>query len=162
MKVLYLINSSKFNYHEGLADDFTAVVPGRVLDMADGTPLDKRYYEIEGEAPDVIITFDLAGHVLRTGSDTLSLNNIYAKMAHILFRNADHYGKELTARQNLSMFTFVPRGTDIGLIREKLTEVWNIQEFVPIERNARTDEEHAGNREMTASWWEGFRREAMI
>ena len=162
MKILYLINSTGFNYHKGLVDDFTFVTGGDVIDMSDGKPLGDRYHEIEEYNADVIITFDLAGHVLRTVSDTLSLNNIYARMAHILFQNTDSYGADLRARQNLSMFTYVVNGTDLAAVREKLTEVWNVLELPPIERKAQNDEQHANNREMIAGWWDDYTKEAML
>lgn len=162
MKILYLINSAGFNYHKSLIDDFTFVTGGNVIDMSDGKSLGDRYYEIEGCNADVIITFDLAGHVLRTVSGTLSLNNIYARMAHILFQNADSYGADLRARQNLSMFTYVVNGTDLSSARERLTEVWNILEFPQIERKAQNDEQHENNREMIARWWDDFTKEAML
>ncbi len=162
MKVLYLINSSKFNYHKNLAGDFTGVTGGDVLDMSDGKPLGERYYEIEGKKADVIITFDLAGHVLRTGNDTLSLNNIYARMAHILFQNTDRYGTDIKARQNLSMFMYIPEGSDVTSVREKCTQVWNIFIFPPIERNPQNDEQHEENRKEIKSWWEAYKKEAML
>ena len=162
MKIVYLINSIEFNYHKNIVDDFTSVTGGDVIDMSDGKPLGDRYYEIEECKADVIITFDLAGHALRTVNDTLSLNNIYARMAHILFLNTDRYGSDLRARQNLSMFTYVVNGTDLKTIREKLTEVWNILDFPPIERKAQNDEQHSNNREMVARWWEDFKKEAML
>ncbi len=162
MKVLYLTDSSRFNYHKNLVADFTEVIPGDVYDMSDGKPLGERYYEIEGAKPDVIITFDLAGHVLRTGSDTLSLNNVYARMAHILFQNTDRYGADLRARQNLSMFTYIPEGSDVAAARCKYAEVPNILEFVPVERNPQTDEQHEKNREMIKIWWDEYKKEAML
>ncbi len=112
MNIIYLINSKEYNYHKSLATDFSEVTGGSIIDMGDGTALGVRYNEIADAAPDVIITFDLAGHALRTGNDTLSLNNIYARYAHILFHKPDHYGRSLEARQNLSMFTYIPNGND--------------------------------------------------
>ena len=162
MKVLYLTDSSRFNYHKNLVTDFNEVMPGDVFDISDGRPLGELYYEIEGAKPDVIVTFDLAGHVLRTGTDTLSLNNIYARMAHILLQNTDRYRADLRARQNLSMFTYIPEGSDLLTVREKYTEVPNILEFVPVERNPQTDEQHKKNREMIKIWWEEFKKEAML
>lgn len=162
MNIVYLINSKEYNYHSGLAEDFLSVTGGSVIDMGDGTNLGVRYGEIAGIAPDVIITFDLAGHLLRTGNDTLSLNNIYARSAHILFHKPDHYGRDLKARQNLSMFTYVPKGTDVGKARTSFYEVPNIGEFVPINYKPSGDKERADNIENIRSWWDDFRREAML
>ena len=84
-------------------------------------------------------------------------------MAHVLFQNTDTYGADLRVRQNLSMFTYVVNGTDLTSVREKLTEVWNVLEFPPIDRKAQNDEQHANNREMISKWWDNFTtKEAML
>lgn len=162
MKTVYLIDTKEYSYHRSLAEDFVSVTGGTVSDMGDGTGLGVRYYEIEKMAPDVIITFDLAGHLLRTGNDSLSLNNIYAKIAHILFHKPDHYGRSLKARQNLSMFTFVPNGTDIIAVRESFDEVPNIEEFVPFYYRPSDETERTKNIENIKRWWDDLRREAML
>ena len=162
MRVLYLINSKEYKYHLRLSEDFCTVIPGNVLDMADGTPLGDRYYEIEEKHPDAVITFDLAGHALRTGNDTLSLNNICARFAHILFQKADRYGNDMKYRQNLSMFTYFAKGEDTSIFREKFSEISNICEFVPIVYKADNEEKRAENRRNIKIWWEGFKEEAML
>lgn len=162
MRVLYLINSKEYNYHLRMAEDFCTVIQGNILDMADGTPLGDRYYEIEKMQPEVIITFDLAGHLLRTGNDTLSLNNICARSAHILFQRFDRYGKDLKCRQNLSMFTYFVKGEDTLSFRERFSEIPNICEFVPVAYKADNEEDRAENRRNIKIWWEGFKREAML
>lgn len=162
MKIVYLINSKEYNYHKSLADDFVSVTGGGIIDMGDGTNLATRYCEIEGMAPDVIITFDLAGHVLRTGNDTLSLNNIYARFAHILFHKTDHYGRVLKARQNLSMFTYIPSGQDVEAARCSFSEVPIIEEFVPIIYKSPDDKECIDNIESIRRWWGDFLKEAML
>ncbi|MBR2530104.1 MAG: hypothetical protein IKE35_03665 [Lachnospiraceae bacterium] len=162
MKVIYLINSKEYNYHKNLADDFVRITGGDVIDMGDGSNLGMRYYEIEKLSPDVIITFDLAGHLLRTGNDSLSLNNIYARSAHILFHKPDHYGRSLKVRQNLSMFTFIPNGSSTETARAGYPEVPNIEEFVPISYKPANDKEREENIENIKRWWDDFRREAML
>lgn len=162
MKILYLINAKEYNYHKSMADTFTAVTGGEVFDMGDGKNLAERFHEIERMDPDVVITFDLAGHFFRTGNDTLSLNNIYARFAHILFHKPDHYGRDLKARQNLSMFTYVPKGTEIESVRASFDEVPNIEEFVQVSYKASDDKEREDNIENIRLWWDDFRREAML
>lgn len=162
MNIIYLINSKEYNYHKKVAEDFVSVTGGSVIDMGDGTNLGARFYEINGKRPDVIITFDLAGHVLRTGNNTLSLNNIYARFAHILFHKTDHYGRDLKARQNLSMFTYVPNGADIEAVRTAYPEAPNIEEFVPFAYKPADDKERDSNAENLRRWWDDFRKEAML
>ena len=161
MKIIYLINGRKYGYHKTLARDFLEVIPGEVLDMSDGTPFGQRYYELEEKDPDVIITFDLAGHDLRTGSGTLSLNNLYARMAHILFHDPDRYGRDAALRQNLSMFMYIPAKED-GAYSANLQDVPNIRSFVPVRYMADSAEEHAGNVENIKVWWERFKKDAML
>ncbi len=161
MKILYLIDSDKYNYHRRLADDFISVTGGSIIDTAGADP-GKQYYDIAGESPDVVITFDLAGHIFRTGNDTLSLNNIYARFAHILFHRSSHYGRELKARQNLSMFTFIPSGEDVGSYRRDLPDVPNIDSFVNIRYKPDNNTEHKENLANITRWWSDFKRKAML
>lgn len=162
MKTLYLINSKNNNYHCRLAEEFRSIIPGEVIDMADGTSLGDRYYEIRDMNPDVIITFDLAGHALRTGSDTLSLNNIYARIAHILFHGSDYYGNDLRPRQNLSMFTYITDDEDISAFRERFPDIPNVAGIAPIYYKADNNDERAHNHEIIGRWWEEFKKEAML
>ncbi len=162
MNIVYLINSKEYNYHKSLVADFVSVTGGGIVDMGDGTQLGARFYEISDMKPDVVITFDLAGHVLRTGSDTLSLNNIYARFAHILFHKTDHYGRALKARQNLSMFTYIPNGQDAKEAGADLAEVPNIEEFVPVKYKSPDDKERNDNIENIKRWWDDFLKEAML
>ena len=162
MKTLYIINSKEQKYHKEVLTDFMSVAPGDVIDLAEVADLGSKYIEIEQKEPDLIITFDLAGHVFRTESDTLSLNNVYARTANILFHKTDHYGRDLKARQNLSMFTFTVKGEDVEKCREHFDEVPNISEFAAIDYNAQTDVQHEENRRNLALWLEEFKREAML
>ena len=162
MKLLYLINSRQFNYHKDIIRDFTAVIPGDIIDMGDGTNLGERYREIAGYAPDVVITLDLAGFELRTGNDTLSLNNIYGKMAHILFHKTNFYGACLKARQNLSMFTYIPEGEDVKACMERYREIPNISGFVHITYKTDNEALHGENRTNIKNWWGIFKEDAML
>ncbi len=162
MKILYLINTKEFNYHKNLVKDFISVIPGDVIDMSVGGPLDTKYYDIEEAKADVIITFDGSGLDLRTVTDTLSLNNLYSRMAHILFHKPSFYGQLLFKRQNLSMFTFVPKGEDIGECYRKYPEVPNIMEFCELYYKTENDDEHKINRSGIRQWWDIFKKEAML
>lgn len=162
MNVLYLIDSKKYNYHKNLVSDFVSVTGGSIINMGDGTNPGARYYEIESMSPDVIISFDLAGHLLRTGSDSLSLNNIYARFAHILFHKTEHYGRDLKARQNLSMFTFIPNGENVETVKSNCPEVPNVEEFVSISYKPADDREREKNIESIKCWWKDYKREAML
>ncbi len=162
LTITYLINTKEYDYHRRLAGDFVSVTGGSVIDMGDETDLGLRYHEIENVRPDVIITFDLAGHILRTGNDSLSLNNIYTKCAHILFHSPDHYGCDLRARQNLSMFTYIPGGNDIDTVRAEFSEVPNIDEFVPVSCKSAGDPECKENAINIKRWWDNFCKEAML
>ena len=162
MKLIYLIDSAKYPYHKRVIMDFTDVIPGKVLDMSDGVPYGNRYRQIDEADPNVVITLDLAGHVLLTGNGTLSLNNIYARIAHILFHGPQHYGRDLKARQNLSMFTYIPSGEDAGKCGSSLPEVPNVMSFVPFDYKADDEAEHAVNRDNIAKWWEEFKKDAML
>jgi len=161
MKIIYLIDSNNYNYHKKLAADFVSITGGEITDTAGADP-GILYYEIKVQAPRVIITFDLAGHVFRTGSDTLSLNNIYARFAHILFHRSDHYAVELKARQNLSMFTFIPNGEDVAYYRDRYPDVPNIDRFVPFIYNASDEYEQQSNLANIRQWWNDFQRKAML
>ena len=162
VNITYLIDSKKYNYHKSLANDFVSVTGGIIIDMGDGTDLGSRYYEIEGMSPDVIITFDLVGHILRTGNDALSLNNIYARMAHILFHKTDYYGCDLKVRQNLSMYTYIPSGENATDARNNYPEVPNIEEFVAVSYKPADESERKDNIEKIKQWWEDYKREAML
>ena len=162
MTIVYLIDSKKYNYHKSLANDFVSVTGGSIVDMGDETNPGSRYYEIEDMSPDVIISFDLAGHLLRTGSDSLSLNNIYARFAHILFHKTGHYGRDLKARQNLSMFTFIPNGENVETVKSNYPEVPNVEEFVSISYKPADDREREKNIESIKCWWNDYKREAML
>ncbi len=161
MKILYIINSADYKYHIKLVEDFINVTGGEVIDTTLSDP-GKQYYIIQDAAPDVVITFDLAGHVFRTGSDTLSLNNIYARFAHILFHKTDRYGRDLRKRQNLSMFTYIPVNEDIESVRASLPDLPNVNSFVSISYKPSNDEERAENITNITHWWNEFKKEAML
>lgn len=161
MKILYLIKSREFPYHKEIIKDFLVHVPGEVYDLSEGDP-DLIYKDMETLNPDVVITFDYTGYEFRTISDTLSLNNMYAKMAHILFHKASYYGRKLYDRQNLSMFTFLPKGGNIEACREQYREVPNISEFGEFYYRASNEREHSINQDTVTNWWEQFKKEAMI
>ena len=162
MKIMYLIDTKKYGYHKEVADQFLEIIPGEVTDMCNDADQASVYYGIEDAKADVIITFDGCGLDLRTVTDTLSLNNIYARFAHIMFHKTSFYGPLFGARQNLSMFTYVPKGEDITGLKEKYTEVPNITEFPEFYYKAAGDDERAVNRDNIKMWWDTFRKDAML
>ncbi len=161
MRILYLIDSKK-NYHKRILPQFLEITGGEVIDMADPIPLSDMYFRIEEYRPDVVITFDLAGFELRTSSDTLSLNNIYARMAHILFGSSGNYGADIKARQNLSMFTYIPDGEDCSEFLRRNPLIANVACFKAFDRNAESDEEKEKNISSIRAWWSEFKTEAML
>lgn len=162
MIVLYLINSSKFNYHNEVVKEFTEIVPGEVMEISEGRDSGAQYSDIEDRKPDVIITFDGSGFELRTVMDTLSLNNIYARCAHILFHKPSFYSHILDARQNLSMFTYIPYGPDVESLKKEYPEVPNLAAFPEFYYKATDDNERKINSESIKTWWEEFKRDAML
>lgn len=161
-EIVYLINTSEYSYHKTVVKDFTDVIPGDVIDMSSGLALHEIFYEIKKKNPDVIITFDLAGFELRTGSDTLSLNGIYARMAHIIFSKKNVDSSNLRLRQNLSMFTYIPMGVNAETVRAKYPEVPNISNFKEFWYKADSIAEHEQNRSSVTDWWNEFKRESML
>lgn len=161
-KTLYLINTKEYPYHKNIVSDFTKVIPGEVIDMSQGSPLHEIYYEIEKKSPNVVITFDLAGFELRTGSDTLSLNGLYARMAHIIFSKKNVNSSNLKLRQNLSMFTYIPEGIGVDEVKRTCPEVPNISNFVQFIYRADNVDEHEMNQNSIRRWWDDFKRDAML
>ena len=84
------------------------------------------------------------------------------RVAHILFHKPDHYGRNLKVRQNLSMFTYIPNGSDAEAVQAVYPEVPNIEEFVPISYKPADDKERKENIESIKRWWNDFKREAML
>ena len=162
MTVLYLINNKEYNYHMDLKECFADIIPGEVFDVSDEEYRGRRFNEIEAKNADVIITFDGSGLELRTTTDSLSLNNIYARFAHILFHKPSYYGQLLGKRQNLSMFTYVPEGTDVIELGQQFPEIPNLFEFGEFYYKPQSDHEKDVNRKTVESWWEEFKKEAMI
>lgn len=162
MKILYIIDSKKNNYHKKLIEDFVDILPGEIVDMGEEGLLHEKYKRIENEAPDVFISIDTAGFELRTSNDTLSLNALSCRGAIILCRKIDAYGRDIKKRQNLSMFTYINSSDDIEKAKESCKEVPNILKMPPIQYKASTDKEHLENQEAIKLWWDDFKKEAML
>lgn len=138
MKLLILINNKNNKYHNELANKFLKIfneADGQVIDLSSGKPLHEIFYEIKAYKADVIITVDFAGFELVTEDDTLSLNNIHARIVNVLLHGVDCYKKELKYRQNLSMFTYLSkRGIDnvddfIKAFRKNHPQIPNVDWF---------------------------------
>ncbi len=162
MNILYLTDSRQFGYHKDLIKDFLSVTGGEVFDLSDDYAKAKKYQDIENFGADVIITFDGAGLDYRTVMDTLSFNNLFARMAHILFHKPSFYGQMLELRQNLSMFTYIPCTEDLSSCRTRYPEIPNLNEFGKCFYKADNEKEHETNRETVRAWWDDFKREAML
>lgn len=159
MRIAYVINSKQYNYHKSVLSDFTAVIPGEVYDLAEWN------YRIVSEIVqndfDVIIFFDLVGHVYRTTSDTLSFNELTSRVAHILFRRTEEY-VNIGYRQNISSFMYISKRDDIGRVKNKCDEVPNIEYFEDFKYKAESGDEHDMNRDSIKKWWGRFLEDARI
>lgn len=162
MKVVYIINSKKYAYHKQVLNDLMQICSGEVYDMSDGCEHNVRYNQIAECRADVIITLDAAGFELRTGNDTLSLNSLYCRCAHILFGKIDSYGSDIKARQNLSMFTYISTRNNLEEVSKQLREVPNIEYFCEYEYKSSDENRLRENRENLSKWWEAFCKSAMV
>ena len=162
MKILYLIDSGTFKYHKELAEEFRSITGGEVLDIPDDASRQMKFFDVKGAGADVIITFDGTGLDFRTVSDTLSLNNLYARMAHILFHKPSFYDKALFRLENLSMFMYIPAGEDTKDFGDRYPGVPNIRSMGEFYYKSDNDKEREINRQSVKTWWDDFRKEAMI
>ena len=162
MKTLYLINTTKYPYHKILVEDFNAVCPGEVTDLAKVSNYGSTYGSIKEYSPDAIIAFDLAGHDFRTGNGTLSLNGIYCRIANILFQKLSVYGSDVKLRQNLSAFMYIPESEDVAEAYKSCPEVPNIYNLPKIMYKATDEKDREYNRRQIAKWWEEFKVEAWL
>lgn len=162
MKVLYLIDSGKYKYHRDLIGEFLDVTGGDVLDIPDDGTRQMKFFDVKDAGADVIITFDGTGLDFRTVSDTLSLNNLYARMAHILFHRPSFYDKTLFRLENLSMFMYIPAEEDTKDLGGKYPDLPNIRNMGKFYYKAGNESERETNKESIKRWWDDFRKEAMI
>lgn len=162
MNIIYLINSKEYNYHSSLADTFNKVIPGKVINVNDYEDPSEGYREIKQSNPEVIITFDLAGHVFRTGMDELTLNALPCRIANILFQKRNSYGVQIKKRENLSTFMYISANDDVLDARKYLEEVPNIDSFPEIEYKNRDISSNQDNIKAIEKWWDSFKRDAMI
>ncbi len=162
MKILYLIDSSTYKYHKDIIKVFLEVTGGEVLDLPDDGGRQMKFFDVKEAGADLIITFDGVGLDFRTVSDTLSLNNLYARMAHILFHKLSFYDQKLLRRQNLSMFTYIPDSEDIAACRDKYEDIPNMYSFGEFYYKADNESERMANRKTIEAWWDDFKREAML
>ena len=162
MKILYITDSKKYKYHNEIIGDFLSVTGGEVLDLPIDDSREMKYFDVANAKADVIITLDCAGLDFMTVTDTLSLNNLNARMAHIMFHQPSFYGQVLNFRQNLSMFTYVPAEEDAERYRRIYEEVPNILNFCEFDYKACNEEEHLSNRANIQKWWDSFKKDAML
>ncbi|MBQ8666568.1 MAG: hypothetical protein IJ526_06875, partial [Lachnospiraceae bacterium] len=79
-----------------------------------------------------------------------------------LFHKTDYYGCDLKARQNLSMYTYIPAGENVEDTRENYPEVPNIEEFAAVSYKPADESEHRDNIDKIKQWWADYKREAML
>ena len=169
MEVLFLINTKKYGYHSRIIKDFTEAVCDnyldancRIIDFAEATPLHELYNQIISNKSDLIITFDYSGFELTTEGDTLSLNTVPAKMAHILFQNIDRYRLEISYRQNFSMFTCISNNDDINNWKNVSENICNIEKFPELNIASDTEEVHISNKGNINKWINDFMKKLRI
>ncbi len=162
MRILYLIDSGTYRYHKELIGDFLDVTGGEVMDIPDDGMRQMKFNDVKKYGADVIITFDGIGLDFRTVSDTLSLNNLYSRMAHILFHKLSFYDRKILIRQNLSMFTYIPNDEDPDAAGGKYEDIPNIRSFGVFSYKIYNEAEREKNRETIREWWDDFKREAML
>ncbi len=162
MKILYLTDTDRYQYHKELAGEFLEITGGEVMDIPDDGNRQMKFFDVKNAAADVIITFDGTGLDFRTVSDTLSLNNLYARMAHILFHKPSFYEQKILIRQNLSMFTYIPNNEDPASFSGKYEDIPNVRLFGEFSYKPYNDEEKKMNRETIRAWWDDFKKEAML
>lgn len=90
MKCLIIIDSTNNGANIALSAAYQRLfinssVDCTVMDMGQGSLMEhEKFYMIQKEDPDFIMTFDLAGFECRNGMNNVSLNNIPCRMYHIL------------------------------------------------------------------------------
>lgn len=134
MRVLMLINTSEYRYHEKFAEiisELDEVSSILVIDFAKEKIPHITFGKISDADVDIIINLDLVGFSLLTESDSISLNDINTRIVNILFHNNDFYGKQLKYRQNLSMFTYFSsyEKKDLKEIKKEFRNIPNAKEF---------------------------------
>ncbi len=162
MKILFVINSGKFAYHNilysDLAEEFRNFWTDRTGDAVElfcvdmnqintqGKALYELFYEIQDVNADLIVTLDCAGFELRTEGDGLSLNILPSRMIHILCGRKEMFREELSLRQNFSMFLCSMAGESFG------EHIPNVCDFPKVMYKSADAADRMSNREAVREW----------
>lgn len=117
MKILIIINTSKYPEHRNVGDIFKKAfeVKGYEVKQIDLGPIQKEYVKsgmIENEKPQLLVTFDMAGFEMRTLLEKATYNTMPYRMAHFLLKDYEAYKKEwLEDDMNFSMFFYASEQT---------------------------------------------------
>lgn len=109
MKTVLIINSSNNPKHKVYSHFFESAIAGsqnvcKIIDMKSDLPLHEKFYQIEAEKPDWVLTFDLAGFECRNGMGDVSLNGMPCRMVHLLIDNTCYQQIRSDENFNYSMY----------------------------------------------------------
>lgn len=162
MKCVILLHSRRFRYHDNIYKallncDFRCVVEFKKVDFSNKGLLQNKYNEIAEFYPDLIINIDGVGFVLKTESDTLSLNAFPCVVINMMLQKIDYYGQDLNCRQNLSMFTyfsprFIKENKGLNSIREEYQNIPNIGLLCEYDYKASLSEDIDKNADSLREW----------
>lgn len=162
MKILLIIDSKNYKYHNDIFIDFENALVNFFEDKGDNSlevidvGIDEEehviFNYIKGLAPDFVITVDFAGFNMRTTGDSLSYNGIPCRMAHYLIRSREAYLSLLNYRQNFSMYTYIQESDDINEWKNKYPGITNIGYCGKINYKNISDTEHRENVELIEKW----------
>lgn len=162
MKILLIIDTKKYKYHNEIFVDFENAIVNffenrgenslNVFDMGmEGLDYEKFSY-IQNLSADLIVTLDCAGFDMTTTGDNLSYNNLTCRMAHVLIKNDASFSRFLKYRQNFSMYTYCPEDENMGIKQGKFPEITNIGEMKKLVYKNIDDEDHKDNVAKIEMW----------
>ena len=172
MKTVIAINSKKYKYHSFMAEDIKRIIKENMYKIADincGSnqkvlsdnenceisimDFDAdilghiRFARLSEQAMDLLITFDCTMFDVLTSGNTLALNSLKCKCMHIIFGKSDMFSRELSFRQNCSMFTYVREQENLSFLRERFSGVANLYNFCNVDYKTDSDEKRSENRQ---------------
>lgn len=121
MKVLFIIHSRNNKKHTSIVDTYKQGMGAgneyQVLDMACGKALHIIYQELQAARPDLVMTLDCAGFEMKTEMDSISLNKLTCRVAHLLFDAPYKYKNYLQEEFNLSHFFYFAVTSDLAKVQ---------------------------------------------
>ena len=155
MKILLIIDTQKYKYHNELYVDFESALVNYfdrhgdnsliVFDMSVDDSEHEKFSYIKNLCADLIITLDCAGFDMLTTGNTLSYNNLPCRMAHVLTKNDSEFNRYLEYRQNFSMVTYYPEDENMGLRQGKYPWITNVQEMKKLVYKNISEKDHSEN-----------------